>query len=393
MSPRLPGNTPDVTIIGAGVMGAATAFWLSRLQPALQVLLIEREGSFTTASSSLSASGIRQQFSCAVNIALSRFGIGFLRDAERWLGEDGAGVGLHEAGYLYLANAEQAERLRAVHAIQRREGVAVALLEPPELRERFPWLGTGDIALGSLGLQGEGWFDGPALHRALLRQCARQGVQRIEAEVEAWHCEDGAVRGLRLAGGEPLPVQRLVLAAGAWSGALAGRSGVAVPVEADRRSVFVLSCPEPLPGCPLIVDPSGFWLRPEGKRLITGREPAAESNGLPLDPDWSEFDELQWQRLATRIPALERLRLERAWAGYYEMNRFDHNALLGPWPGLPNLFLITGFSGHGMQQAPGAGLALAEWILEGAPRSIDVRALSPARVARGEPLRELNVIG
>jgi FAD-dependent oxidoreductase domain-containing protein 1 len=383
----------DIAIIGSGVMGAATAFWLTREQPRLRVTLIERDAAFTQASSALSASAIRQQFSCPVNIRLSRFGIEFLRDAARWLDEPGLALGLCEPGYLYLANAAQADALREVHAIQRREGADVALLDPAQIAARYPWLDTGGIVLGSLGLDGEGWFDGPALHQALLRQARGQGVQLLPDCVVGWQCNARGVEAVRLQGGTTVRADRFVVAAGGWSGELAARAGIELPVIASRRTVFVLSCPEPLPRCPLVIDPSGFWLRPEGSLLLTGREPDAEAHALPLDPQWSEFDEAQWALVAARIPALARLRIERAWAGYYEMNTFDHNAVIGPHPVLANLHFITGFSGHGMQHAPGAARALAEWMLEGAPRTIDVRALGFERLLRGEPLLERNLIG
>jgi glycine/D-amino acid oxidase-like deaminating enzyme len=386
-------DSPAVAIIGAGVMGAATAYWLTRLAPGTEVLLIERDRGFSQASSSLSASGIRQQFGCAANIRLSRFGIDFLREAPRWLGADIGTLGLEEAGYLYLASAAQAPQLTALHAVQRREGADVVLLQPEEIAARYPWLATADIALGSLGLRGEGWFDGPALHRALLGAAIRQGARLLDGEVLGWSCDGERISALHLAGGRDIRPASVVLSAGGWSGEVAARAGLQIPITASRRSVFVLDCPEPLPDCPLIIDPSGFWLRPEGRFLITGREPAAESHGLPLEPDWSEFDETQWARLAARIPALARLRVQRAWAGYYDMNRFDHNALIGPWPGIINLHLLAGFSGHGMQHAPGAGLALAEWVLHGEPRSLDVRDLAVSRLARNTPLRELQVIG
>ena len=386
-------GSPVVAVVGAGVMGAATAYWLTRLAPGTEVLLIERDRGFSQASSSLSASGIRQQFGCAANIRLSRFGIDFLREAQRWLGADAGTLGLKEAGYLYLANAAQAMQLTALHAVQRGEGADVVLLEPAEIAARYPWLETADIALGSLGLRGEGWFDGPALHRALLGAAIRQGARLLEGEVLGWSCDGERITTLHLAGGRDITPGTVVLAAGGWSGEIAARAGLQLPIAASRRSVFVLDCPEPLPDCPLIIDPSGFWLRPEGRFLITGREPATESHGLPLEPDWSEFDEAQWARLAARIPALAQLRVQRAWAGYYDMNHFDHNALIGPWPGIGNLYLLAGFSGHGMQHAPGAGLALAEWLLHGSARTLDVQELSPGRIARNAPLRELQVIG
>ena len=114
----------DVLIAGAGVMGAAVAFWLTARDPSLRVLLVEREPGFARASSSLSASSIRQQFTTPVNISLSAFGIEFLREAGQWLARDGEepgsiALGLTEPGYLYLAGPGQEQALRAAHAIQR----------------------------------------------------------------------------------------------------------------------------------------------------------------------------------------------------------------------------------------------------------------------------------
>jgi FAD-dependent oxidoreductase domain-containing protein 1 len=390
----------DVAIIGAGVMGAATAYWLKRIDPAISVAVIERDYSFCQASSTLSASSIRQQFSCPVNIQLSQFGIQFLRSASDYLSCEGEPIdlGLTEPGYLYLASAKQEPSLRAVWDIQSQLGASIALLSAAEITKQFLWLNTDGIALGALGLTGEGWFDGPALHQAFLKKALSLGVMKIQGEVSAIHCESGSsgqrfANSVRLADGREIRCGALVNAAGAWSSRLVKDLDIELPIGAARRTVFVLSCPTPLPRCPLIIDTTGFWLRPEGRFLIAGMDPRAEEDDLPLDPDYSELDEAQWAVLAHRIPALEAMRIERAWAGYYEMNHFDHNAVIGPFDGFDNFFCIAGFSGHGMQHAPGAGLALAEWILHGEPKTIDVRPLSHDRIVRGEPLRELNVIG
>lgn len=384
----------DVLIAGAGVMGASLAFWLTRLQPQWRVVLVERAPGFAQASSSLSASSIRQQFSSPVNIALSQFGIGFLREADRWLGAGSqTALALHEGGYLYLASQEQAPALRALQAVQQAQGADIALLEPAALARRFAWLRTDDLALGSLGLRGEGWFDGPALHQRLLQAARRQGAELWHDEVLALRVQGQTLQSVTLREHGPVSPGTFVNAAGAWAARLSPPGGPALPIEAARRSVFVLSCPEPLPGCPLLIDPTGFWLRPEGRYLITGREPIEDTPDLPLDADWREMDEAHWMRLAHRIPALEALRVERAWAGYYEMNRFDHNAFIGPHPQLRGYAVLAGFSGHGMQHAAGAGLALAEWLLHGLPRSIDVRPLGLQRWLDGQPLREANVIG
>ena len=390
----------DVAIIGAGVMGAATAYWLKRSDPNLSVAVIERDYSFSQASSTLSASSIRQQFSCPVNIQLSQFGIQFLRTVSDHLSCAGEAIdlGLTEPGYLYLANTDQEPSLRAAWKVQSGHGAEIILLSAQEIARRFPWLNTDGVALGALGLSGEGWFDGPALHQAFLKKALSLGAIRIQGEVKAIHCEGSGqdlrfAKSVRLADGREITCGALVNAAGAWSSRLVRDLDIELPIGAARRTVFVLSCPTPLTDCPLLIDTTGFWLRPEGRFFIAGMDPRAEEDDLPLEPDYSELDEEQWAVLAHRVPALEAMRIERAWAGYYEMNHFDHNAVIGPLSGFENFYCIAGFSGHGMQHAPGAGLALAEWILNGAPQTIDVRPLGHDRIIRGAPLRELNVIG
>jgi glycine/D-amino acid oxidase-like deaminating enzyme len=371
----------DVAIVGAGVVGASVAYWLTRMAPGTSVLLIERDRTFARASSALSASSIRQQFSSPVNIALSLFGVQFLREL---------GIAFNESGYLYLGKAQP---LRTLNAVQRAHGADVALLGPRALRARFPWLNTDDVELGSLGLTGEGWFDGTALHMELLRRARDQGAKLMAGDAHGFDLHDGAARAVRLADGGRVECRHAVNAAGAWARPLAAAAGVALPVHARRRTVFVLSCPTGLPRCPLLIDPSGFWFRPDGEVFIAGREPEPDEDDLPLEPNLDEFDERFWAGLAHRVPAFEALRVERAWAGYYEMNVFDHNAVIGAHPALPNLWFANGFSGHGMQQAPGAGRGLAELILHGRYTTLDLSSLGFERLIANRPLREANIIG
>ena len=396
----------DVAIVGAGVVGASVAYWLTRLDPSVSVALIERDPGFVQASSQRSASSIRQQFSSPVNIRLSQFGLGFLQEAATLLEVDGdaPAIGLTTPGYLYLAEAAQAAGLRAQNVVQCAEGALIDLLDPQALAARFPWLAVDDLALGSHGPGIEGWFDGPALHAALLRRARAQGAWWLPGTVtgftlgEAQPGHAPRIESLTLADGQRLACGQVVLAAGAWSRPVAAWAGLEVPVHARRRTVFVLSCPTALSGCPLVIDPSGFWFRPEGRHdpartFLAGTTPEQDLDDLPLDPDLFSFESSLWPGLARRVPAFEALRVERAWAGYYEMNLWDHNALLGPHPDRPNLLLATGFSGHGMQQAPGAGRGLAEWILYGQWRTLDLSDLAASRLAEGRRIREANVIG
>lgn len=397
-APQRPADAPrHVVVVGGGVMGAATACFLAR-DHGVAVTVVERDLAGTQASSALSASSIRQQFSQPVNVALSAWSLGFLRRVGDELavpGQARPAIGLVEPGYLYLALQGQDAALRQRQAQQAALGAAVALLEPAALAQRFPWLRTDNLGCGALGLAGEGWFDGPALWQAFVRKARHHGARWVAAEAAGFDTAGGRVTALRCTDGQRLPADAFVVAAGAWSAPLAAALGVALPVAAKKRDVFVLDSPAALPGCPLLIDPSGVWCRPEGRGFIAGAPPRdpADPSDLPLEAvDHALFDDLIWPALAHRVPAFEALRVRSAWAGYYEMNTFDANGLAGALPGWANAFTACGFSGHGMQQAPAVGAALAAQMAGATVQAPDLTPLAPGRVAQGRPLREDNVI-
>ena len=398
--------TKHVVIIGGGAIGSAVARYLTRpeMQAAhpCRVTVLERDPSYARASSALSASSIRQQFSTAINLAISQYGITVLRDAARELavrGEPPPDLGLHEGGYLYLATPAGEGVLRDNHARQRASGADVALLSPAELQARFPWLATEGIALGSLGLSGEGWFDGYSLLQAFRAQARAQGARYVVAEAVGFDIEKGrqrtSIQRIQLSNGEQIEADVVVNAAGPWARHVAASAGIELPVVAKRRTVFHVTCPTPLPHCPLLIDPSGIWLRPEGSGFLVGFAPpeGEDADDLPLDqPDLAAFEAIVWPTLAARIPAFEALRLQRAWAGYYEMNTFDHNAIVGLHPACSNLVFANGFSGHGLQQSPAVGRGVAELISTGAYETLDLSPLGWQRLLQGQPLLERNVI-
>ncbi len=384
----------DVAIIGGGIMGSSAAYWLSRSK-GVSVIVIERDASYATASSALSASAIRQQFSTPVCIEMSRFGMEFLKAIGAFLSVDEAtpNVSLVERGYLYLADASSRQVLQENGDRQRAHGASVATLSPQSLKERFDWLETSDIALGNLGLAGEGWFDGYSLLQAFKAKARAQGVVYCTDEAVGLSLHGASVSDVHLASGERVSARAIVNAAGPQAARIAGWAGVAVPVVPEKRTVFVLDCRDPPSGCPLVIDPAGVWFRPEGRGFIAGG-PADADDSRPgeLIPDYAQFDALVWPLLARRVPAFETIRMQRAWAGHYEMNVFDHNALIGRLPGMDNLYVIAGFSGHGMQHAAAAGRGLSELILHGKYLALDLTPLSPDRLLTGQRLNERNII-
>ncbi len=390
--------TPKVVVVGGGVVGSSVAYFLaSHPRFSGEVSVIERDPTYRRASSALSASAIRQQFSTEINIEISRFGIEFLRSAATRLavGDDRPDVGLCEPGYLFLATGAGRPVLERNHRLQRAHGVDVALLGPAELAARFPWLTTTGIAAGSLGLSGEGWFDGYSLLQAFGRKARALGATYITQEVTGFVRTGPRVDAAVLADGSRVACDVVVNAAGPWAAAVAALLDVDLPVRARRRCVFVFACREPLPRCPLVIDPSGLWFRPEGAYFLCGISPAEgaeDPDDAPLEVDDRLFYDTVWPILAARVHAFEAVKLVRRWAGYYELNTIDHNGIVGPHPQLANVFFANGFSGHGLQQAPAVGRGIAELIVEGGYRTLDLTPLAFARLVEGRRLVELNVI-
>jgi len=395
----------DVVIAGGGAVGSACAYFLKSL-PEFQgsILVVEPDPSYRGAASARSASSIRLQFSTPINIALSSFGMQFLRDSARGLPHTGpvgglagpaAGLGLVESSYLYLATGAGRAELEQQVSTQKSLGVPVTFHERAALAARYPWLNAADLEGGADTSSGEGWFDGYGLLSALRGASERSGVHYVRDRVIAFEASaDGRIAAVKLQDRGSIRCRHAVNAAGTRARELAASVGVELPVFARKRSVFVFTCPASIPRCPLVIDPSGLWFRPERDRFLCGPPADPDPDVAPDDfeVDLGEFESRVWPLLAHRVPAFEEVRMSSAWAGHYDYNTFDQNAFVGPVPGIPNLLLASGFSGHGLQQAPGIGRALAEYICFGAYRAIDLAPLSYARFRANAPLREANVI-
>ena len=388
----------DVIIIGGAVTGSSVAYHLAA-DPDFggSVLVLEKDPSYRVCASALSAASIRQQFSSAVNIRISLHGIAFLRDVGQHLAVDAEAldIGLREDGYLFLASGAGLELLRRNQALQSSLGADILLLEPDALLRRFPWLCTEGLAAGCWGRSGEGWFDGYALMQAFRRKAISLGVQYRAAEVARVVVSDSRTCGVELADGSRLACGTVVNAAGADGARIARSAGLDIPVHNKKRMIFSFRAEDSLDHCPLLIDTNGCYVRPEGAGFLCGSAPAPDRDpdaDRDFSVDWSLFEELIWPTLASRVPAFERIRPGRAWAGHYDMCSWDHNVLLGPAPGVEGLLLANGFSGHGLQQSPAVGRGLAELIVHGEFRSLDLSELAPGRLHTGCKVLERNVV-
>jgi glycine/D-amino acid oxidase-like deaminating enzyme len=384
----------DVVIVGGAAIGSAVAYFLLHdLGFGGTVAVIERDPTYARAATTLSAAAIRQQFSTPENIRMSRFGVAFFDGLKLRFGRE-ASVGFRAGGYLLLADAAGADVLAANHTVQQAEHADIVLMDAAELKARFAWLETSDLAAGAYGRSGEGWFDAHALLQLLRRGARERGAVYLHGEVTGIERRRDHVDATTLSDGRRIACGTLVNAAGPQAGDVAALAGLKLPVEPRKRCVFLVACRSEIPGMPLLVDTTGVWARPEGSGLICGVSPAADADprAEDFDVDYSLFESIVWPALAHRVPAMEALKLVRGWAGHYDFNALDQNAVIGPHPGVTNFIFANGFSGHGLQQAPAAGRAVAELIVHGRFVSLDLTPFGYERIAAGRPLREANVI-
>lgn len=323
----------------------------------------------------------------AVNIALSRFSFDFLMGLQQASHD---AIGLRLCGYLFLATTEeQAERLAIRTRTVEAAGGQVRRHDRQSLASAYPWMVTQDVVCGYEGVAGEGWFDGYSVLQALRTDARARGARTVVAQASSITLQGGRARGVKLADGTRIDADQVLIAAGPWSRSIAATAGLDLPVHARRRSVFLFDSPELLETLPVLIDGNGVFVRRDGTGFLTIVSPEADNDldDLPLDPDYSLFEDRIWPTLAARIPVFERLRVRRSWAGYYEYNPIDHNGIVG-LTSVDDLYVASGFSGHSLMHCAGVGRGIAELMTAGAYSTLDLRPLRPQRFDVGDLVLE-----
>jgi glycine/D-amino acid oxidase-like deaminating enzyme len=384
-------NTYDVILAGGGVMGCATAYHLLRLDERLRVAVVEADPTYARASTTLSDGNLRVQFNIKENIQMSLYGLEVLARMadELAVGDDRPDAGFRQQGNLFVIDAASYDETRAGLVLQQSLGGQVDWLSPEQVRAAYPLYENLDGCVGgTLGRQ-DGTMSPLAVLHAYRKKAVALGARFIQAEV-AEITRGGRVAGVALATGERLSAAVVVNAAGPWANKLALSAGVALPVSPTKRQVTTVEvAARPDRILPALFLPSGLYCIHEGGGLfMIGKSFPDDPVGLE-DFSWERrrFEEVIWPELVELMPSFDRLKITGGWAGLYEVNTFDGNAILGEWPELPGLYLANGFSGHGFQQCHAVGRYTAELIL-GRPHALDLGVFAASRILENRPALE-----
>jgi FAD-dependent oxidoreductase domain-containing protein 1 len=384
----------DIVVIGGGATGAAVAYFVKLMDPATDVVVVERDPTYTLASTPRASGGVRRQFSLRENIELSNFSIPFFEGFADLTSVDGipGDIGLRKNGYLFIVPPKDRNVLARNFETQQSMGCNVVWLEPDDLKDRFPSMYVGDLG-AAVQSPDDGWLDP---HSALLGLRARAialGATFAKDAVVGLDRAGNKVVAAELESGERIHGNHFVNAAGAWAKDICLMLDEKVPVEPLRRFEHYFESQDPIEPLPYLKDTQRLAFRPEGKGYSGGIPTLAEPRSYNFDVDRGYFESVVWPALAHRFPQFERTRCFSTLPGLYDQNDFDGNVIIGPGVGgLQNFHMLAGFSGHGLMHAPGCGRAMAELLLTGSYQTIDLTRFGWQRVLDGKPLREAGII-
>jgi len=384
-----------IIVIGGGIMGSSIAYHLANDGFPGRIAVFEKDPTYEFSSTTLSAGGVREQFSTEVNIRISQYSIGFYEQFDERMEVHGekAHAEFHQRGYLFLADEKNWPLIQSHYQFQKKLGAKVELLSIEETLKIIPHLNPEGLVGASFG-QRDGYLDPYGTLQGFVRKARSLGVHYIYDEVTGILREGSRVTGVITRKGDKYTGAVVVNAAGPWAAEVGKMAGVDLPVDPVRRMIFVFQ-PSEIFGydLPLVIDVSGLYFRHEtGKIIMTGMSILEEPPGFNFKVDNSFFNQTMWPILADRVSVFDRLKLIKGWAGLYEVSRLDSNALLGKHPGLEGFYMAIGFSGHGFQQAPAVGKAMSELIRLGRYETIDVSPLNYERVLTGKLVIEEEVV-
>lgn len=380
-------KTASIIIIGGGVMGASTAYYLAT-KGVKDVLLLEKEDFFGMGATGRCAGGVRYQFSTEVNIRLSQASLPML---ERFEDEIGQPVDYHKWGYLFLlSKEEEIETFQRNVALQHSLGIATEWLEGDEIRRRLPMMNLDDIIAGT-NYPEDGVVDPNGVVMGYINAAHRLGITvRSGIAVDAINVKSGKITGVSTHHGS-IDAPIVVNAAGPWAGAISDLAGLSIPLSPLRRQWLTTTSLPALPAdFPFVIDfTQSLYFHREGEGVLTGMSNPNEISSFDQSID-NEWELAHAEAAIERLPMLEKAGLSARQAGLYE-NTPDAHPIYGTTP-IEGFFIVTGFSGHGFMHGPVSGLLMSEIIVNGKATTVDISMLDLARFEENRLIHEYNVV-
>jgi len=374
-------KTHDVIVVGGGVMGCATLYYLTQMG-VTDALLIERDA-LASGSTGRSAAILRSHYSNEVTTLMSMYGRDVISNFEEIVGEPG---GFVKTGYFFMVSDERVDGLRKNVALGQKVGLQTEEISPDAARELMPD-GFDLDGVATVAHEPEsGYADSSAVTTGFANAARRAGATfSIGHSVMELIVEGGKVVGV-VTPDERIYADRVVLCGGPWSNDLLATVGAPLPLDFVRHQVVVLRRPlDRLPTLPTVGDePGGYSFRKDSSdtTLVTIKEEPDDRETYNRNVD-AAVAATALELMAKRHSAFADAGWDGGWSGIFTITP-DWHPIIDAVPGVDGLFVGAGFSGHGFKMSPAIGRALAELAVDGASHSIDATPLRFTRFAEGD---------
>ncbi len=354
-------NTTDAIIIGGGIIGCATGYYLTK--KGLKVYLFEKDY-LTAGSTGRCIGGIRQQFSTELSIKIAMESVKKFKVMEQELGLD---VEFEQDGYLFLAhNKEKEETYKSLIALQKRMGLDVEYVDVQTIQKIVPGINTEGL-LGGTYCPSDGQANPFLVVDGYARRIKEKGKIFTHCAVTKINLQGNKVNSITTINGETYYAPIIVNATGPFIRDFSRHLGLDIPIYPERHESLIT---EPIEVFfrPMVVDyrSDGCYFHQKANQgsIIGCYTPVPNVPGNDLGSSF-EFIKEMGRRMARLIPKLENIKIIRQWSGSYEMTP-DGNPILDKAP-IDGLWIISGFCGHGFMLGPEIGYISAEYITAGKP--------------------------
>ena len=381
-------SNANVIVIGAGVVGCSIAFHLARA--GARVRVFDKSG-ICAGMSARSGALVRMHYTFAPEAELAWKSLHYFRN---WSDLVGGGCGFVETGFAVVVAERNAKRLRANVAMLQRVGIHTEVVTPAELHKLEPNTSVDDVALAAIEPR-SGYADPVATTESLAAAAQRHRAEFLtNTTVANIVHRGGRATGVIDGAGRVHEADAVCVVAGPWTDALLAPMGVKIGIKSERAQIAFFRRPPQLRHYIYIDTIAGSYFRPHGDDLtlvgLGGWKPEAEANPDDFrEVNDDDFVAAVRKRLARRIPAMVNAPYSRGHAGIYDVSP-DSRAVMGRVPGIDGLFVAAGFSGTGFKTAPAVGASMAELILTGASRTVDLTPFGFERIVSGKLIESAN---